>query len=61
MILSIKSGRLNVLESQRVQELTLDFDDNDTVTTTLTLGQVPPDRRWLLRTVNQRLTALERR
>lgn len=60
--LQIQSGRLAVNAAYRVQEMEFNFDDNtNSVTTILTLGQVPPDRRYLLRRVNLRLTALERR
>ncbi len=59
--LAVRSGRLNALTSLRVQELGIALDDNDEATITLTLGQVPPDRRWRLRTVDRRLTSLERR
>lgn len=59
--LAVKSGRLNVVASYRVQELSVDLDDNGTATTSVALGAVPPDRRFLLRQVNQRLTSLERR
>ena len=59
--LAVKSGRLNVVASYRVQELSVDLDDNGTATTSVVLGAVPPDRRFLLRSVNQRLTSLERR
>jgi hypothetical protein len=59
--LVIQSGRLNVNATYRVQEMTFDWDDNGTATTTITLGALPPDRRYLLRTINRRLTAIERR
>jgi len=56
-----KIGRLNDVGPLRVQEITCVFDDDDTVTTTVTLGQVPLSRRFRLRTFSQRLSALERR
>ena len=59
--LAVKSGRLNVVASYRVQELTVDLDSEGSATVALVLGAVPPDRRFLLRKVNQRLTSLERR
>lgn len=60
--LSIQHGMLNVLETLRVQELTVTFDDNsDAATVSLTLGAVPPQRRWMDRVFDKRLSALERR
>jgi hypothetical protein len=59
--LAVKSGRLDVLAPLRVQELGIALDDNDNATTSLTLGQVPPERRWRLRALDSRLTRLERR
>jgi hypothetical protein len=59
--LAVKSGRLNTLTSLRVQEVGIDLDDNDEATISLTLGQVPPQRRWRLQRIDQRLTTLERR
>jgi hypothetical protein len=60
--LSVQHGMLNVLETLRVQELTVAFDDSsDAATVSLTLGAVPPQRRWLLRTFDKRLSTLERR
>jgi hypothetical protein len=59
--LAVKSGRLNVLTSLRVQEVDIALDDNDEATISLTLGQVPPQRRWRLQRIDQRLTTLERR
>ena len=56
-----KIGRLNDVGLLRVQEVTCVFDDDDTVTTTITLGQVPVSRRFRLRTFSMRLAALERR
>lgn len=56
-----KIGRLNDVGPLRVQEVECSFDDDDTVTTKITLGQVPLSRRFRLRTFSQRLTALERR
>jgi len=56
-----KIGRLNDVGPLRVQEVSCAFDDDDTVTTTITLGQVPLSRRFRLRTFSQRLSALERR
>jgi hypothetical protein len=61
VLLAVKSGRLNALTSLRVQELMIDLDDNDQATISLTLGQVPPNRRWRLRRLDARLTSLERR
>jgi hypothetical protein len=59
--LVIKSGRINENSVYRVQEIAFEWDDNGTAKTTLTLGALPPDRRYLLRTINRRLTAIERR
>jgi hypothetical protein len=59
--LAVKSGRLDTLTSLRVQEIGIDLDDNDEATISLTLGQVPPQRRWRLQRIDQRLTSLERR
>ncbi len=59
--LAVRSGRLSALTSLRVQELGIALDDNDEETVSLTLGQVPPDRRWRLRTIDRRLISLERR
>jgi len=56
-----KIGRLNDVGPLRVQEVTCAFDDDDTVTTSIVLGQVPLSRRFRLRTFSQRLSALERR
>ena len=61
VILAVRSGRLDVVASYRVQEVSLDLGDDGTATTSLALGAVPPDRRFQLRHVNQRLTSLERR
>jgi hypothetical protein len=59
--LAVRSGRLNTLTSLRVQEVGIDLDDNDRATISLTLGQVPPQRRWRLQRIDQRLVSLERR
>lgn len=59
--LAVRSGRLNALTTLRVQELGIALDDNDVATISLTLGQVPPNRRWRLRAIDQRLGSLERR
>lgn len=59
--LAVKSGRLNALTTLRVQELGIALDDNDEATISLTLGQVPPNRRWRLRALDRRLVSLERR
>lgn len=61
VILAVRTGRLDVVTSYRVQEITLNLGDDGTATTSLALGAVPPDRRFQLRAVNQRLTSLERR
>ncbi len=59
--LAVKSGRLDALTSLRVQEVDIALDDNDEATISLTLGQVPPNRRWRLRAIDRRLGSLERR
>ncbi len=59
--LAVRSGRLNALTTLRVQEVDIALDDNDEATISLTLGQVPPNRRWRLRAIDRRLGSLERR
>lgn len=59
--IAVQAGRLNVVESLRVMELQVAIDDSGAETVTLVLGAPHPDRRWNLRRVDRRLTALERR
>ncbi len=60
--LAVRSGRLNVLRTLRVQELEAAWNDNaDDPTVSVVLGQVPPRRRLRVRALDRRLTTLERR
>jgi endonuclease/exonuclease/phosphatase family metal-dependent hydrolase len=59
--LVVKAGRLNVVESLRVVEIGLSIDENNLDTLTVTLGVPDPKHRRTARTINRRLTALERR
>lgn len=62
VLLAVDYGRLNVLETLRVVEITVTLaDDSDTATTSLTLGTPPPKNRWQLRHFDRRLTTLENR
>ena len=62
VVLVVKSGPLNVVESLRVVEIPAAWDEEDNVTVALSLAAVTrPGRRWSLRKVDQRLQALERR
>jgi len=59
--LVVQKGRLNVVETLRVQEFTLALDSSAAPTISLTLGAPPPRAKWDLRRLDRRLTALERR
>lgn len=60
--LIVRWGRLNVDVTLQVQEVTAAFDEDDTVTVSLTLGPIErPNKRWSVRALDQRLRALERR
>lgn len=59
--LAVKAGRLDVVESLRVYEISLTLDENDMDTVTVTLGAPNPALRRSQRIVDRRLSALERR
>lgn len=59
--LVVKLGRLNVVESLRVMEITVAVDADNNETVAVTLGAPNPALRRLARRVDQRLAALERR
>ncbi len=60
--LAVRSGRLNVVRTLRVQEVEAAWNDNaDDPTISVVLGQVPPRRRLRVRALDRRLTTLERR
>jgi hypothetical protein len=60
--LAVQSGRLDVQVPLRVYELKCDLDDNsDAATVQLTLGAVPPSRKWLYRSIEKRIKKLERK
>ena len=59
----ITTGRhAGLVESLRVQEITLAIDDDTSAATaTFTLGQPKPDKRWNLRTFDKRIAQLAKR
>ena len=59
--LVVRTGRLDVVESLRVMEMSLALDDNGSDVITATLGQPDPKLKRTARTINRRLSALERR
>ncbi len=59
--LAVQKGRLNVVGTLRVQELSVALDESSVPTVSLTLGAPPPHSRWNLRRLDRRLQALERR
>lgn len=59
--LVVQRGRLNVVETLRVQEFTVALDDSSVPTISLTLGAPPPRAKWNLRRLDRRIQALERR